>query len=150
MGGYGLSASVESESLPVSNDQRTATISMKLSNIFILIILCNTPAQQVKPASPLGWHYGTYGLHTLIPASRTKPALDAVLAKECLLLRKRKSEQKAQMVQANFLVDLSEIARQEDNIRAGIRVLRQAQPKIDTGFSTCPTCHFEYLHHNPN
>ena len=118
-----------------------------LSSFILIIHLVITPAQQDPPVSPLSWQYGSSEMHHLIQASSTKPALDAVLADECLLLRKRTSEQKAQLVQANFLVDLSEVARQEDNIRTGIRVLREAQPELKTAFSTCPTCHFEYLQH---
>ena len=118
-----------------------------LSSFILIIYLGTTLAQPDPSVSPLSWQYGSSEMHHLIQASSTTPALDAILADECLLLRKRTSEQKAQLVQANFLVDLSEVARQEDNIRAGIRVLREAQPELKTAFSTCPTCHFEYLQH---
>ena len=119
--------------------------------LFSLLLLClllqgtNTGTATGTASKPLYWEYGKYGIHNLIQPDHGTPSLDAVLTNECLLLRKRTSEQKAQMVQANFLVDLSEIGRSQENIRAGIRVLRQAQPQLESGFETCPTCHFEYM-----
>ena len=119
--------------------------------LFLLLLLGLLPHGTItgtatgKASKPLYWEYGKYGIHNLIQSDHDTPSLDAVLTNECLLLRKRKSEQKAQMVQANFLVDLSEVGRSQENIRAGIRVLRQAQPQLESGFETCPTCHFEYM-----
>ena len=112
---------------------------------FLCLLISGTTSSSSTASQPLRWDYGQYGIHNLIPNDHDTPSLDAVLTKECLLLRKRRSEQKVQMVQANFLVDLSEIGRTQENIRAGIRVLREAQPQLESSFETCPTCHFEYM-----
>ena len=102
-------------------------------------------ASTTSSVEPLSWNQNVQQTHNLIPAKNNSPSLDAVLASDCLLLRNKKSEQKAQIVQANFLLDLSDVGRQSENIRSGIRQLRHAQPVMHTDFQTCATCSFEYI-----
>ena len=113
---------------------------------FILLLAASVTHTSTDP---LYWEHGASATHTLIEASGSVPALDAVFTKDCLLVRSRKTERKAQLRQANFLVDLSEVARQQMNIRTGLRVLRETQPHIQSKFVTCPTCHFEYQQLRP-